>query len=151
MSSFFYMLSALFAMLPSPFLFKGKMPLPLRGAFLCMVLLADELFVFLVFSPEFPRYEILPFRLFALTLCVSTLFLSRRRRFFESLTTLLWVWIDFFGMLSQSYRGVDMNLWPFCLLAFAFLPIFKMHPYKRETRFLLAVIWVAAWTLFFRV
>ncbi len=151
MSSFFYMISALFAMLPSPFLFKGKMSLPLRGALLCMVLLADELFVFLVFSPEFHRYDILPFRMFALALCFSTLFLSRKRRFFESLATILWIWIDFFGMLSLSYRGIDMNFWPFCLLTLAFLPIFKMHPYKRETRFLLAVIWMVAWMLFFRI
>lgn len=147
MTSLAYMLAALFAMIPSPFLFKDPMRLPLRGAAIAIVLLVDELFVWLVSSPEYPHYELLPFQMLALMLCVSTLFLGRRRRLFASLATVLWMWIDFFGMLSLSYRGVPFQWLPFVVFLLAFLPIFFMHPYKKESRFFLAVIWAAAWML----
>ena len=147
MTSFAYMLTALVAMLPAPFLFKTPMRVPFRAGMLVFFLLLDELFVFLVSSKAYPHYELLPFQMFALSLCVSTLFLAKRRRLFASLAILLWIWIDFFGMLSLSYRGVDFQWMPFVILPLAFLPLFWMHPYKKETRFLLAVIWATAWTL----
>jgi len=149
MTSFAYMLAALFAMIPAPFLFKAPMRVPLRGAAIAIVLLVDEVFVWLVSSPEYPHYELLPFQMLALMLCVSTLFLGRRRRLYASLATVLWLWIDFFGMLSLSYRGVPFQWLPFAVLPLAFLPIFFMHPYKKESRFFLAVIWTAAWILSF--
>lgn len=144
------MLSALFAMLPAPFLFKGELSVPLRGAAMAMAVLLDEAFAVLVSSPDYPDFEILPFRMFALCLCFSTLFLGRRRRFFGILATVLWVWVEFFSALSLSYGGLSMPIVPFFILAVAFLPLLLLNPYKKETRFLLAVIWVFAWTLFFR-
>ena len=149
MSSFFYMLSALFAMIPAPFLFQWKMSVPLRGALIAILLLGDELFTFLASSPAYPHYELLPFQMLSLTLCVSTLFLERRRRFFAALATGLWLWIDFFGMLSLSYRGTEFRALPLAILTLAFIPIFLMNPYRRESRFVLAVVWAAAWTLSF--
>ena len=145
MNSLLYMLAAIFAMLPAPFLFKGNVSLPLRSASIAIVLLADEIFVWLLTLKDFPPGEILPFRMLALTLCVATLFLGKRRRLFESFATGLWIWLEFFGMLSLSYRGVEFRLAPLLILLSAFLPIHLLHPYKRETRFLLAVIWTAAW------
>ena len=50
MTSLAYMLAALFAMIPSPFLFKDPMRLPLRGAAIAIVLLVDELFVLFCLS-----------------------------------------------------------------------------------------------------
>ncbi len=144
------MLSALFAMLPAPFLFKGELSVPLRGALMSMVLLLDAAFAYFVSSTDYPDFEILPFRMFALCLCFSTLFLGRRRRFFGILATVLWIWVEFFSALSLSYGGLSMPVVPFFILALAFFPLFLLNPYKKETRFLLAVVWVFAWTLFFR-
>ena len=147
MTSFAYMLTALIAMLPAPFFFKTPMRVPFRAVLSGFCLLLDELFVCLLSSPAYPHYELLPFQMLALSLCISTLFLGKRRRLFASLATILWIWIDFFGMLSLSYRGVDFLWMPFVVLPLAFYPIFFMHPYKKETRFCLAVIWAAAWIL----
>ena len=151
MSSFSYMLAALFAMIPAPFLFRGKLPLELRGASIAMVLLAAEFFIYFVASPTYPQYEILPFRMLALTLCISSLFLEMRRRLFGILASFLWMWIEFFGMLSLSYRGEEFHPATLIILASTFLPIYFLHPYKRESRFILAVLWVAAWIFSYEV
>ncbi len=147
MTSFAYMLTALFAMIPAPFVFKTPMRVPFRAVLLSSCLLFDEFLVYLVSSPVYPHYEYLPFQMLALTLCYSTLFLEKKRRLFASLATVLWIWIDFFGELSLSYRGIDFLWIPFAVLPLAFFPIYLMNPYKKETRFLLAVIWATAWTL----
>ncbi len=145
---FAYMLSSLFAMALSPFLFRGKMSLPLRGAFLAMVLLADEFFVWLAFSAEYPHREILPFQMFALGLCFSTLFLENRPRLFGVLSTFLWLWIDFFGMLSLSYRGVDFRPLPLAVVGVSLVPF--LLPFRcREMRFVQTVFWVFAWMFSF--
>ncbi len=145
---FSYMLSALFAIAFSPFLFRGKMSIPLRGAFLTMVLLLDELFVWFAFSAEYPYLETMPFRMLALSLCFSTFFLENRHRFFGVLSTALWLWIDFFGMLSLSYRGEDFRAQSLAAVAISLLPFFFGYQ-KREMRFVQAVFWVFAWTFSF--
>ena len=145
---FSYMLSALFAMAFSPFLFRRKMSIPLRGAFLAMVLLADEFFVWFAFSPLYPHREIQPFRMFALSLCFSTLFLENRARLFGVLSTILWLWIDFFGMLSLSYRGVDFRPLPLAIISLSLFPL--LLPFRsREMCFVQAVFWVFAWMFSF--
>ena len=145
---FSYTLAALLSIAVSPFLFRGKMPFPMRGAILFLVLFLFEIFVWLAFSKEYPHYEILPFRMFALCLCFSTLFLSERSRFFGVLATVLWLWVDFFGMLSLSYRGVEFRAIPLLFIAVSFLPFLEKSP-RREIRFLTAVLWAFAWTFSF--
>lgn len=142
---FLYTLSALFALLPASFLFRGKMALPLRCAFFSLVLLADELFVYFAFSDGFPLYGILPFRMFAFTLCFSTLFLRKRERFFGILATILWLWVDFFGTLPMSYRGFEVH--PFSLFAVALpiLPLALLPLKRKEARFAVSVAWAFAW------
>lgn len=142
---FLYMLSALFALLPASFLFRGKMPLPLRCAFFSLVLLADELFVFFAFSDDFPLYGILPFRMFAVTLCFSTLYLRGRERFFGILATLLWLWLDFFGMLPQTYRGWEAQPLALLVVALPIIPLAILPLERKEARFAVAVAWAFAW------
>lgn len=149
MSSFSYMLAALFAMLPAPFLFQGKMSVPLRGAFIAIVLLGFELFSLLASSESYPFYELLPFQMLALCLCVSTLFLKERKTFFAALANASWLWADFFGMLSLSYRNVPFHLFPILFLCVGFLPIFILNLNKREGRFVLVAFWAAAWIMSF--
>lgn len=146
MSSSSYMLAAFLALIVSPFLFRGKMSPPLRVAFWVIVLLAFELFTWLA-AENYALKEMLPFLMFALSLCFATMFL--RRRFFEALATVVWGWIFFFGMLSLSYRGQEFRLLPLAAIALAFLPIFGLNPEKRESQFVLAVVWLVAWTLSF--
>ncbi len=145
---FSYMLSALFSVALSPFLFRGKKSIPLRGAFLAMVLLADEFFVWFAFSPVYPLREILPFQMFALGLCFSTLFLERRQRFFGVLSTCLWLWVDFFGMLSLSYRGEDFRPLSLAVVAVSLFPLF-LPSRSHEMRFIQAVFWTFAWMFSF--
>ncbi len=145
---FSYTLSALLAIALSPFLFRGKMSIPLRGALLAMVLLLDELFVCFSFSLEYAYRETMPFRMLALSLCFSTLFLESRRRFFGMLSTALWLWIDFFGMLSLSYRGESFRLLSLVVVVLSLVP-FALESRKREARFVQAVFWAVAWMFSF--
>lgn len=148
MSSFAYMLSAFFALIVSPFLLRGKMSVPLRAAFWTMVLLAYELFTWLS-AETYALEEMLPFLMFALSLCFAAMQLPHRRRFFETLATVLWCWVYFFGMLSLSYRGEEFRLMPLGAIALSFLPIFGLNPGKRESQFVVAVVWLVAWMLSF--
>lgn len=145
---FSYMLSALFAMALSSFLFRGKMSLPLRGAFLAMVLLADEVFTWFAFPIEYPYFEIMPFRMLAFSLCFSTLFLENRWRFFGALSTCLWLWVDFFGMLSLSYRDVDFRALSLAVVALPLLTL-VLRSRRREMRLVQAVFWAFAWMFSF--
>ncbi len=145
---FSYTLSAFFSIALSPLLFRGKMSISLRGAFLAMVLLLDELFVRLAFSMEYPYREMMPFRMFALSLCFSTLFLEDRRRFWGALSTVLWLWVDFFGMLSLSYRGENFRLFSFAVVVLSLAPFFRKSR-TRAMRFVQAVFWAFAWMFSF--
>jgi hypothetical protein len=144
------MLACLLAMLPSPFLWQGKMPVHLRGAFLGIVLLCFEFFTFLAIEPKYSMYQILPLEMFSLCLCVSTLFLRERIVFFAVLAQICSLWVIFFGMFSSSYHGKEyMDYLPMGMLLLGIIlsPLLALR--KQNSRFFMAAYWAAVWVFAF--
>jgi hypothetical protein len=83
--------------------------------------------------------------MFALCLCVSTLLLKRRRAFFAALAQGFWLWVEFFGRLSLSYRNVPFDYLPLALLVagLAFSPLLNVRRF--DARLYFAVFWAGVW------
>lgn len=147
MNALVNLLACALAMLPAPFLWQGRLPLPLRGAVLGATLLCFEVFSVLSFGNAEPYalYEMYPLEMFALCLCVSTLLLKRRRAFFAALAQGFWLWVEFFGRLSLSYRNVPFDYLPLALLVagLAFSPLLNVRRF--DARLYFAVFWAGVW------
>lgn len=150
MSPLMNMLACLLAMLPAPFLWQGAMPLRIRGAFLGLVLLCFECFIFFAVLPTYSLYEILPLEMLAMCLCVSTLFLKEHTAFFAVLSQCFWLWIVFFGTFSLSYRvGASPDYIQIAMLVVGIILSPILSSKKQELRFCMTAYWAGIWVLAF--
>lgn len=116
-----------------------------------VILLSLALFCFYTYfagetlSPQMEHY---PFRMLALALCFSTTALPNKRRRYLVMAQILWLWVEFFGALSLSYRGIDVPWTRIVAIGGVGFCSTFLSRISHEMEFVLMAYWIAIWVFF---
>ena len=111
-------------------------------------ILSLALVLFVIYSYALGDVEFYPFRLFAISLCFSTISLRKNRRRFIFLAQLFWLWIELFGNISLYYRGGEFAWTRLVAVGGLALCGTFLSRISREMEFCLMVFWIAVWIFF---
>lgn len=148
MTPLFNSLACLMALALAFFLWRGRIFLLKEGLLILGFLLVSCVFTLLAGDPLDPSIEHYPFKMLALCLCFSTTRLQRKRRRYLVLAQALWLWVELFGAVALSYRGVDVSWIRVLDIFLGGVCCCFLSKVSKEMEFCLMVFWIAIWILF---